>query len=483
LQLDDLDVERGAVRGTALLVGRFVALQGITGIATIAIAHLLSPSDYGAFAVAYAVQLFARSAIDLGLVAALVQRPSPPTPHEQQAATGFMLLAGIGLAAAASGVAFGVLPAIGSSSQMADVTAVACLSLPFLALRAIPMALLDRDLNFGKVTVVEFTETIGFYSFALTAAIAGLGPFSLGGAVPFSFAVGAVAALFAQPWSYGARIDLRGVAPLLIFGFKATAQFPLYFLREMGVVLLLATVASQAAAGFYGISQRVFVIPTVIFFNVQRVALAALARLAPGPARGARAATASQVVAVATGFPLAVLVGAAHPLIAVLFGQRWLPAFGAVVTAAPGVFLASSMGAVLIGLAIADRRPNWLLFATGMQAAVTIGLAVPLVAAAEATGAGIASGTGFILFTALMVARAPSGARTALIPVLRSLGVAALAAGAGWLAGHGTDVESLIAALAAGSASWIALSALLTRSDLRLLLRLLRRHIRRPAAA
>ena len=52
------------------------------------------------------------------------------------------------------------------------------------------MAMMDREMSFGRVAAVEAADTVGFNLFALAAALAGLGVFSLAGAVPFGAMLG-----------------------------------------------------------------------------------------------------------------------------------------------------------------------------------------------------------------------------------------------------------------------------------------------------
>src|SRR4051794_35546051 len=133
-----IDVERSAVRSTTLLVARTVVLQLFTAGATIALARLLVPSDFGAFAVAQSAQSLGRTLVELGLPAALVRRDAPPSLAEQRSMTGLMTAGAWVVAALALALAFVVLPAAGADSRIAPLTAVAPLSPPFYAVPAVP---------------------------------------------------------------------------------------------------------------------------------------------------------------------------------------------------------------------------------------------------------------------------------------------------------------------------------------------------------
>src|SRR5688572_11286468 len=101
---------RGAVRGVSVLALRSLALQGVTAFATIALARLLTPEDYGAYAVALAISLLSRTAVEVGLPVAFIRRAQYPSLREQRALTGFMLLAGGLITAVVVPICFLVLP-------------------------------------------------------------------------------------------------------------------------------------------------------------------------------------------------------------------------------------------------------------------------------------------------------------------------------------------------------------------------------------
>ena len=60
---DPATIERSAVQGVSLVIARHVLVLALTAGATIALARILSPADYGAFAVAFAIQVLGKTAV------------------------------------------------------------------------------------------------------------------------------------------------------------------------------------------------------------------------------------------------------------------------------------------------------------------------------------------------------------------------------------------------------------------------------------
>ena len=230
------DLPRLAVRGVAVLIVRTLGLQLVTVAGTVFLARTLTPSDYGVFALALAVQQMGRTFVEEGLTAALVRRDRPPNEHEQQAAFTFTLAVSGSVALLALVIAFVVAPALGIDSTLPGVAAVAFLALPLFATRLIPSLLLVRRVAYGRVSIIEGLETVTFYGFALPAAAAGFGAYSLAGALPVSAAVGAVTANLIQPWKFRLRVDLGVLRPLLRFGAWAAGTNPVGLAREVVLI-------------------------------------------------------------------------------------------------------------------------------------------------------------------------------------------------------------------------------------------------------
>jgi O-antigen/teichoic acid export membrane protein len=468
-------LEAGAVRGTAVLFVRTIGLQGLAFGATLVLANVLSPAEYGAFAVASVIQQLGRGLTDTALAAGVIQQENPPTPRQQHALTGIGLAVGSALAVAAIALAVG-LWLLGVDAEIPQLAAITCLSLPILGAQVVPLALLERNMRFARFSTIEAVCAVVFYAVAIAGVLAGFGPYALGAAVPLSVVVSYVMANRLQPWDRGIAFDLDSIRPLLGFGSQVTASYMLSVGRELGLVGGMAALGSQAFAGFYDMSRRLLSLPTALLISITRVGFSALTRVREAD-REANAVKAAGVSAVAAGLPLAVLAGAAEPLLSTLFGAEWLPAADVVRIAAPGLLLYVGAGTILARLALARGNARVPLIAEASQTATAIA-AIGLVPALGVSAAGIAVCAGFVANTGVMLANSTSGARRCLWPVLRELAVATVAAlvGVAVAGGEQTAIAALTS-IAATSASWLLLSLLLTRSELALLWRLLDRHI------
>jgi O-antigen/teichoic acid export membrane protein len=461
-----------AARGVGILVSRTLLLQLLTAGVTLVLARLLTPADYGLFALAAAVQAVAQVTSGAGLSAALIRQDDDPSIHQQRAVTGFLFATGIAFFALTAAAALVALPAAGVHGDALGVIAVTAIAVPLYALRAVPIVLLERHLRFGRVAIVETAETLAFNAFALAGALAGLGAYSLAGGVPAAAAAGLLAVRTLHRPGAGLSLDLGEVRALAHFGLRASALQVLVLARGLGFVTLVTAIAGTSVTGFYAMATRLFAFPAALASAVQRVSFPALSRSPQDrPRRAARAAALSAVLA---SLPLALLAGASHTLVEVLLGDRWLETVDVVLTSSPGVLLAASAIPAMVGLALSQGRPGGPIAAVVGSAIAMAVVGLATVPSLGATGVGIATTVSVVVNAAMLGLHTEREMRAAAAPVARALAIGAIAAGAGYLAPLPEDWLGLIGRLGLVTAVWSGLGLWLMQPDLRAALRIAR---------
>jgi len=466
-----------AARSVGILVGRTLGLQLLTAGVTIALAHLLTPYDYGLFAIALAVQMFGQRAAELGLPASLVRLEGEPSTHLQRSLSGAMLALACSVAGVAVLVAFAIVPLVSGRSEAVEIVAVCLLAMPFYAGRAVPMAMLERGMSFGRVAILETAETLTFNVFALTAALAGLGAYSLTAAVPAGAAVGFATAYYFKVAPRLPAFDLDEIRPLIGFGARITVLQAVYLTRELGFVLLLTAIGSAATAGFYAMAKRLFSLPIAVTSAVGRVSFPALSReREQGPERAGRIAA---TTALATALPMALVAGAAQPLIGVLLGDEWLPTSDIVVIGSLGMLIAAGALPPMISHDLANGEVTKPIAAATAEAVVLYLAAIFLLDPIGEAAIGIGTAASSILALFILAAGAHPVLRGYLPSVLRSITIATAAVGVGQLLDVENTLGGLAIAIAAVSATWLALELVFARSELRSAIALVRPMLKR----
>lgn len=398
--------------------------------------------------------------------------PEEPSTELQAATIGFLLAITSAIAATVLLVSFVVLPALGGGSEIFEVASITLLALPFYATRAVPMAMMDRGMSFGRVAAVEAADTVGFNLFALTAALAGMGVFSLAGAVPFGALLGMIVAWSIQRSARRPRFAFSPIKPLIGFGSRVSALGILYLGRDLGFVAVVGAVGGASMAGFYAMAKRLFSFPTALSAAVSRVGLPALSQ-----AGGQRPEGTAQMIgqiAFVCGLPLALVAGAIGPLIAVVLGDVWLPTEDIVLLGSLSMMLTASLASPINSYCLAEGKPNAPVAAIAVELVVSFLLAGTLIGALSEAGIGIAMSAGSLVAAAVLLANVPSGVRGGAWGILRATAVSAIAAVAGAIMPVADNVAGLVISLGVVTIVWLALASLLLRPEARPVVNMIR---------
>lgn len=462
-----------------MLVGRTLAFQLLTAGVTVVLARVLTPADYGLFAIALSVQLVGQNVAELGLPAALVRMPETPSAELQASTIGFLLLVTSAIVATVFLITFAILPAFGTSSDVLEVVAITLLALPIYAARAVPLAMLDRQMRFGRVAAVEAADTVGFNVFALSAALAGLGVFSLAGAVPVGATIGAAVAWLTPQAARLPRFELSRMKSLIGFGSRVSLLGVLYLGRDLGYVAIIGAIGGAPMAGFYGMAKRLFSFPTALAAAVARVMLPALSQ--SGEERPLRAARMLGQVALVCGLPLALIAGAIQPFIEVVLGPEWLPTADIVLFGSLAMMLGASIASTVNSFNLAEGKPNASVLAIAVELIVGFLLVAVLVGGLDETGIGIAMSAAALVSATILLATTRPAVRAGAGEVARVTAITFLAAAAGQVLPVHNDAVGLLASIFTSGITWLGLAAILLRGELTRVTGMIRGLRTRPA--
>ncbi|THA84526.1 lipopolysaccharide biosynthesis protein [Streptomyces sp. A0592] len=291
--------------------------------------YFLGPEAWGVYGIAQTVLLVLLSANELGVSLAIVRwegdpRRFAPTVLTLSAASSCLLYA----------VLFATAPAVADvlgSPEASGVLRVMCLCVVLDGLSQVPAGFLTREFAQGRRMAVDGLN------FALSTAVTLLLAVQGWGAMSFAWGsvVGNVAALIgcclAAPGTLKFGWDREQARALLKFGLPLAGASML----ALGVVnvdtMVVGSTLDPLALGFYVLAFNISGWPVrIISEAARRVSFAGFSRLADTPqALAAGFARALGVVTAAT-VPLCVLLAAlAAPVIGLVYGERWLPAAGA----------------------------------------------------------------------------------------------------------------------------------------------------------
>jgi O-antigen/teichoic acid export membrane protein len=352
-----------------------VGERALVFVATLLLARLLVPADFGVVAFALAVLHFLEYLADLGLGAALIYRSDARDPAVSSTAFWIGIVGAVALTAACYAGA-PLLAEMNPDPRVLPLFRALSFQFLFTALGKTHEYRLRRSLEFGKLFVPILLGGLARGVISVALALAGAGAWSLiigvlAGALTRSIALWTV-----HPWRPPLTISIPHVAPILRFGLGiVVVGFLGQAARNFDYVVVGGKLGT-VALGFYYLAFR---LPELVIASTFRIANEVLfpfyARLKEGndhvSMNGLRDGYLQTVrfaasVALPAAFGMAAL---ATPLVSVLYGERWRP------SATPMAFIAIWAGiaslAMLPGAVFKALGRSWLLAATGiMQMAI-----------------------------------------------------------------------------------------------------------------
>ena len=303
-------------------------VRAITLLGTIALARLLTPAEFGAFAVVTVIVGFLAILGDLGMSAAIIQQEHEPT--ELELSTAFVTQVAIWtLVGVTIWLVAGALPTVwpGLPAEVTGIARVLAIGLFLGGLRAIPTVMLSRVLRFGPLALVEIGQQIVYFGGAVILAAAGYGIWSFALAALAQSVFATVVINLAWGHWFGVRFDWPIARRLWGFGLAFQAGNALAWARDAVVPALGGLAGGLDAIGYLGFAWRNGQLVTAVEQIVQRVAFPAFSRLQGDPGRRATIASASiEMVALAVATIQGWIIVTAPVLVPTVFTDRWAPA-------------------------------------------------------------------------------------------------------------------------------------------------------------
>jgi O-antigen/teichoic acid export membrane protein len=321
-----VDLRGHSVRGGLLTLTSQGTQFVLQSVATIVLARLLTPSDFGLVAMVTAVTVLAQSFADLGLSEATIQRKEI-THGQVNALFWINALVGLGLTVITASFA-PVLARFYREPRLIDITLLLSLTFLICGLRVQPDALLKRQMRFSSLAIRD----VGSYALAVPIAIVmawrGLGYWAIV-ALPLTFnsLQMAVSWLMVDWRPTPPRRDAQ-VGSMVAFGGNLAASYLIFNLNRNADNILIGWHLGAQPLGLYSRAYNLLMLPVrQLSGPTASVAVPSFSRLQGDPERLARyyLRTANLITWISApifGF----LFVAAEPVIALTLGHQWLGA-------------------------------------------------------------------------------------------------------------------------------------------------------------
>lgn len=322
-------VKQRAVRGVAVLTGRTFLFSLISLFATGLLTYYLAPNEFGVFWIVSAVVNFLAYFSDVGLAAALIQKKEKLSREDlsttftvQQALVVSLLV-----------ILFAATPLIQRVYNLSGAGVYLLyalgISLFLSSLKTIPSVLLERELEFGKLTIPQVLENLTYNLLAVFFAWKGFGVTSFTYAILARGVVGFIAMYILKPWIPQFGISRESLKKLLTFGVPYQLNTFLAVVKDDGMTAFLGGVLGAYGVGLLGWAQKWGYAPLRFFMDhVIKVTFPAFARMQDEKEELARTTTRSIFFICFLVFPSVVGLLVIAPILVDIIPryEKWAPA-------------------------------------------------------------------------------------------------------------------------------------------------------------
>ena len=292
-------------------------------IGTLVLARLLTPAEFGVFAIGTSVVMLLDAVRDFGVGTFLVQERDLSRDRVRSA---FTVAAGISaLCALTLLVAAHPIAAFYGNAGIADILFVLAANFMVSVLGTPSMSLLRRDLQFDVLAVINLLSALLQLGAVIGLVLLGFSYMSLAWSTLFGTAIRTVASFAWRPVPWAFRPSLSAWREVLAFGGYSTATAIINVFHDALPKLIIGRILGVVPVGLYGRATMVCELPDRLFINaLHPVVLPTLTE----HARAGRSLREPYLLALthmsALLWPgLLCLVLLADPVVRLLLGPQW----------------------------------------------------------------------------------------------------------------------------------------------------------------
>lgn len=326
-QLSLPEIKKRVLSSFMSLTARQIALRAISFISlNLILAKVLPVETLGIFNIAASVITFFAFFSDVGLAASLIQKEKIDPEDVKTTFTIQQLLVGtLSLIIIAGAPFFGQF----YNLDEAGVWLIRILGMAFFlaSLKVVPSVLLERELKFTPLVMVEVVETVLFNGLLIILVLSGGGIWSFSVAALVRGVVGVVMIYAISPTKVGFEISQAAAVKLLSFGIPYQLNSLLALLKDKLVPLVIAKMVGVVGVGYITWSQAVAFLPLEIMNIVIRITFPAFSRLQEDKTALSKAVEKSLFMTTLVVYPLLFGLAAILPsVVSLVVSPKWQPA-------------------------------------------------------------------------------------------------------------------------------------------------------------
>lgn len=278
-QIEVEKIKQKTAKNFLYLSLRNFGIQIITTLGFFILTVILGAGEVGLFAIVAESIAILGYFSDVGLASALIQQKDETNTTDLRTSfTVQQILVFIGITIIAL-----IYPNIAKSNNYGDkefwILLSLCFSFVASSLKTIPSVLLERKLDFQKLSLVDIIENVLFYVVAVAFALMGYGVFSYAIATFIKSIVGLIVIYRLQPWDVGFGISIKIAKKLMRYGIPFQANSLIAVAKDRLSNLLVASIIGRESFGLLSWAQKGPRIPLSFMDAIMKITFPTFSRI------------------------------------------------------------------------------------------------------------------------------------------------------------------------------------------------------------
>jgi O-antigen/teichoic acid export membrane protein len=328
---EEMSLKKATVDGAFYLTIRRVTLLITAFFSNVILARLLMPKDFGLFVFVSFIISFFYTISELGLNSAIIQKNKEVSQSELTSS--FLITAFIGLLFSillyfTANLLYIFFPTY--TIEIIQATKLMSISLLISVLSVVPMALLERAMNYRAISFIEVFSSVLYQIFAIIFALIGYGAMSFVYAYLILVSTATILSFVFTKWIPNGGVNGPEIMRLIKFGLPYQASNVIGMVKDSSMTFLAGVFVGAQGLGYLNWAKNTTTVSSMVTDGYGRVAFSAMSKIQSENLKLQNGIEKSMRILTFITFPLIVaLFLFSKDIIHYIYTDKWLPALPA----------------------------------------------------------------------------------------------------------------------------------------------------------
>jgi len=320
-------VTKRSASGTISLIIRQIVVQSLNFGGNLCLARFLSVNDYGFYGIVFFVLSFVLNFGDIGLAPSLIHQTSPPSKADRDCVFTVQLFLSLLLAISLSLAAPFLCRYYKIDQSYSIFFHFISITVFLLSFKSVPTVMLERDISFGWLTLIEILQAFIYNAIACILAFYKWGAYSFSIALLVRTLLGTILVNLVHKNSFCISLKLENIKTHLKFGIPFQMGVLINIIKDSISPVVVGSRMGIKMTGIVNMASLIGAFPSMLLFVMNRLFFPMFSRAKEDPQElqflFKIAIRISNAISAVTAMYVLFMC---KPVIIYVFGEKWLPA-------------------------------------------------------------------------------------------------------------------------------------------------------------